>query len=108
IYGVISYFVARRTRELGIRLALGAGHSGVIRLVLRRALWIVGIGLLFGLGGIFISTRIIGSLLYHIRPLDIPTILYGVGFLVVVGIVASLVPAFRTTRISPASALRME
>jgi putative ABC transport system permease protein len=108
IYGVISYFVVRRTRELGIRLALGAGQSGVIGLVVRRALWIVGFGLLFGIGGIFVSTRIIGSLLYHIRPLDMPTILYGVGFLLVVGGVASLIPALRTTRISPVEALRME
>ena len=108
IYGVISYFVLRRTRELGIRLALGAGYSGVIGLVVRRALGIVWLGLLFGMGGIFVSTRIIGSLLYHIRPLDVPTILYGVGFLVVVGLAASLIPAFRTTRISPVTALRME
>jgi putative ABC transport system permease protein len=108
IYGVISYFVVRRTRELGIRLALGAGQSGVIGLVVRRALGIVGLGLLLGIGGIFVSTRIIGSLLYHIRPLDIPTILYGVGFLLIVGLAASLIPAFRTTRISPVSALRME
>ncbi len=108
IYGVISYFVVRRTHELGIRLALGAGHSGVIGLVVRHALWIVGFGLLLGIGGIFVSSRIIGSLLYHIRPLDIPTILYGVGFLIVVGVVASLVPAFRTTRISLVTALRIE
>jgi putative ABC transport system permease protein len=108
IYGVMSYFVVRRTRELGIRLALGAGHSGVVSLVVRRALWIVGFGLLLGMGGIFVSTRIIGSLLYNIRPLNVPTILYGVGFLMVVGVVASLIPAFRTTRISPVTALRME
>ena len=108
IYGVMSYFVVLSTRELGIRLALGAGHSGVIGIVVRRAIGIVGFGLLFGLGGIFVSTRVIGSLLYHIRPLDIPTILYGVGFLLVMGVVASLIPAFRTTRISPVEALRME
>ncbi|UCG88548.1 MAG: FtsX-like permease family protein [Gemmatimonadota bacterium] len=108
IYGVISYFVVRRTRELGIRLALGAGPRGIITLVVRRALWIVGLGLLLGVGGVFVSTRIIGSLLYHIQPLDILTILCGIGFLLVVGVVASLIPAVRTTRISPVTALRME
>jgi putative ABC transport system permease protein len=108
IYGVISYFVVRRTRELGIRLALGAGQSGLLRLVLRRALWIVGFGLLFGVAGVLGSTRIISSLLYGVEPLDLTAILGGVGFLLVVGLMAAMIPAFRTTRISPLTALRAE
>jgi putative ABC transport system permease protein len=108
IYGVISYFVVRRTRELGIRLALGAGQRGLLILVIRRALWIVGIGLVFGVAGIFGSTRIIANLLYGVEPLDLTSIFGGIGFLLLVGLVAALIPAFRTTRISPLTALRAE
>jgi len=108
IYGVISYFVVRRTRELGIRIALGAGQRGLVNLVVRRALWIVGVGLIAGVVGIFGSTRIIANLLYGVEPLDLISIFGGIGFLLVVGLAAALIPAFRTTRISPLMALRAE
>jgi len=108
IYGVISYFVVRRTRELGIRLALGAGQAGLLKLVVRRALRIVGFGLVFGVVGVFGSTRIIASLLYGVEPFDLTAILGGVAFLLVVGLIASMIPAFRTTRISPLTALKAE
>jgi len=108
IYGVVSYFVVRRTRELGIRIALGAGQRSLIELVVRRALWIVGVGLVIGMAGIFGSTRVIAGLLYGIEPLDLTAIFGGVGFLLVVGFAAALIPAFRTTRISPLTALRVE
>jgi len=76
--------------------------------VVRRALWIVGVGLVIGMAGIFGSTRVIAGLLYGIEPLDLTAIFGGVGFLLVVGFAAALIPAFRTTRISPLTALRVE
>jgi len=108
IYGVISYFVVRRTRELGIRLALGAGRKGLVGLVACKALWIVSAGMVLGLAGIFGSTRIISSLLYGVEPLDLTAIFGGVGFLVIVGLAAAMIPALRTARISPLTALRAE
>ena len=89
-------------------LALGAGQKGLLHLVIRRALWIVSAGLIVGVAGIFGSTRVISSLLYGVEPLDLTSIFGGIGFLLVVGLVAALIPAFRTTRISPLTALRAE
>jgi len=108
IYGVISYFVAQRTHEMGIRLALGAGRRGLVTLVLRRALKIVFKGLLFGLGGVWLTTRIISGLLFGVRPLDLPTLLGGISLLLLVGVTAALLPSIRGTRLSPVAALRSE
>jgi len=108
IYGVISYFVAQRTHEMGIRLALGAGRRGLVTLVLRRALKIVFKGLLFGLGGVWVTTRIISGLLFGVRPLDLPTLLGGISLLLLVGVTAALLPSIRGTRLSPVAALRSE
>jgi len=108
IYGVISYFVAQRAHEMGIRLALGAGRRGLVILVLRRAFKLVVEGVLLGLAGVWVSTRIISGLLFGVRPLDPPTILGGVGLLLLVGLTAALLPSIRGTRLSPVAALRSE
>jgi hypothetical protein len=106
IYGVISYFVVQRTHEMGVRLALGAARRGLMGLVLRRALKILFLGLLFGLGGVWVSTQIIASLLFGVRPLDLPTLVGGVVLLLLVGLTGALLPSLRGTRLSPVVALR--
>ncbi len=106
ICGVISYFVVQRTHELGIRLALGAARKELVSLILRRALGIVFWGILFGLGGVLVSTRIIASLLFGVRPLDPLTLLGGVCLLLLVGVTGALLPSLRGTRIFPVAALR--
>jgi predicted permease len=108
IYGVVSFFVAQRTREMGLRMALGAARAGLIGLVLRRALTIVFWGILFGMGGVWVSTRVISGLLFGVTPLDVPTLLTGLGIMLGAGLIAALVPGMRGTRLSPVRALRTE
>jgi len=108
IYGVISYFVAQRTRDLGIRIALGAARNELIRLILGRALRIVFFGLLLGLGGVLASTVVIRSLLFGVPPLNPGTLMGGVALLTTVGVLAALLPCWRGTRLSPMTALRSE
>jgi ABC-type antimicrobial peptide transport system permease subunit len=108
IYGVISYFVVQKTHEMGIRLALGAARKELIGLVLRRALGIVFWGLLFGLAGVGISTLLISSVLFGVRPLDPLTLLAGISLLLLVGLAGALLPSLRGARLSPVAALRSE
>ena len=108
IYGVISYFVAQRTHELGIRMALGAARGGLVALVLRRAGAIVLPGLILGLAGVWAASRIISGLLFGVAPLDIPTVLGSVALLLGMGILAALIPGLRGTRLSPVTALRVD
>ena len=108
IYGVISHFVVQRNHEMGIRLALGAARRGLIALVLRRAMRIVFWGLVFGLAGVWASTRIISGLLFGVQPLDPPTVIGGVALMVLVGVTGALLPSIRGTRLSPVEALKSE
>jgi len=108
LYGVIAYTVVQRTREFGIRLALGASQATVLRGVLRRGLLLVGAGVLAGVIGAVALTRVLGSLLYEVSATD-PAVFAGiVALLAVVGVVASYAPARRATRVDPAVALRAE
>jgi putative ABC transport system permease protein len=108
IYGVMSYTVAQRTRELGIRMALGAGSANVVRLVLRQALWVVGIGIAIGVPAAAAVTRVLQSYLYGVGPRDPATFILIPAVLAVVALVASYVPARRATRVDPMIALRYE
>jgi putative ABC transport system permease protein len=108
VYGVISYFVAQRTRELGIRVAVGAGHARLMGLVFRRAFLLAIAGVALGLVGAVVATLVISSLLYGVSPLDPPTLAGGVGLLLVVGLTGALLPGLRATRLSPVEALRSE
>jgi predicted permease len=108
IYGILSYSVQRRTHELGIRMALGARPEKMVRAVVSKGLRLTAAGLALGFAGAFAVTRLLGSLLFAVTPLDELTFI-GVGVvLAIVAFVASYVPARRVTRIQPTIALRTE
>ena len=108
VYGVISYTVTMRTREIGIRCALGATRPQALWMVLGNALWPLVSGILFGLAGVWSLQRFVQSLLYGIDPGD-PVILGGASILLLaVGVAASIAPAWRATRIDPVTALRAD
>jgi predicted permease len=108
IYGVMAYFVAQRTRDIGIRLALGAQHRDVITLVLRNGMTLAMIGLTIGFIGAFALTRFLESLLFEITPTDPITFCAVAICLVGVALVACYVPARRATKVDPLIALRAE
>jgi putative ABC transport system permease protein len=108
IYGVISYSVAQRTKEIGIRMALGANRGDVLRLITGDGLRLAAAGVVLGLVGAAASARVLATLLFEVRPTDAITYASAAGFLVLVALAASLVPAWRATRVAPVSALRTE
>jgi predicted permease len=108
IYGVLAYLVARRTHEIGIRLAVGANRSQVLALVLKQGLTLAGGGIVVGIIAAFLLTRLMQSLLYEVRPSDPWTFVTVSVALVGVALLASALPAFRAMRVSPLIALRTE
>jgi predicted permease len=108
LYGLLSYEVARRTREIGVRTALGAQRKDVLALFLRRGLIVVLLGSAAGVGAAAAVTRLLESLLYGVRAFDALTFLGAVALFVVVGLAACLLPASRAMRVDPAVALRCE
>src|SRR5207249_723950 len=108
LYGLLSYEVARRTREIGIRTALGAQRRDVLSMVVRQAFSIVSFGVLVGLVTALGVTRYLQSLLFGVRPTDPITFLAVCVMLAVVALLACYVPARRATRVDPMVALRDE
>jgi putative ABC transport system permease protein len=108
IYGVISYMVTQRTREMGIRLALGAGRANLLRLVLLQSASLMLAGVMLGLLGSLIISRLIASLLFDVQPTDPLVFLTVAGILSTVGMLASLLPASRATKVDPMVVLRYE
>ncbi|PYQ17872.1 MAG: hypothetical protein DMF81_26600 [Acidobacteria bacterium] len=108
VYGVMNYLVIQRTREFGIRLAVGATEGDVLRLVLGRAAALIVAGLCLGLLGSVVLARLIASLLYGVTPLDSLTFAAVSLLLSAVALFASYIPARRATRIDPTVALRYE
>jgi putative ABC transport system permease protein len=108
VYGVMAHSVTRRTREIGIRMALGAQPWAVVRLMLRRSLALTAAGMLLGLAGAFAVTHLLDQLLFGITSLDPATFVVGLGFFGVVAALATFVPARRATQVDPLIALRSE
>jgi predicted permease len=107
-YGVLSYVVAQRRREIGIRVALGAERGQVMRLVMRQGLVMAGAGVLVGLVGVFLLDRVMGALLFGVRGSDPLTIVSVVASLSAAAALACFVPARRATRVDPMVVLRDE
>lgn len=108
IYGVLSYFVVQHTREIGVRVALGAGRRNILGLVMKNGMTLVLIGVVFGLFGAFAVTRLMSSLLYEVSPADPTTFTVVAGLLCVVAMLACYVPARRAMKVDPMVALRCE
>jgi len=108
IYGVMSYVVAQRTHEIGIRIALGAGLGNIFGLVMGNALWLAIVGILLGAVGAFALTRLMKSLLFGVAPTDLPTFAMVCAGLALVALLASYLPARKATRVDPLVALRKE
>jgi ABC-type antimicrobial peptide transport system permease subunit len=108
LYALIAYLVAQRTRELGIRVALGAGRGAVLRLVLREGVVLVLAGVALGLAGAFALTRVVASLLFGVTTTDPATFVVVPLALAAVALLASWVPARRAAGVDPMVALRAE
>ncbi len=108
IYGVIAYSVAQRTREIGIRMALGAQRTAMLRMVLRQSLTVVAIGIVIGLMAAFGATRLLASLLYGVGTNDVLTYASVVLLLGAAALLASYIPARRAMKVDPIIALRYE
>ena len=108
IYGVLSYSVGRRTREIGVRVALGASRGDVARLVLREGLLMTTAGVVLGLAAALVLSRFMESVLFEVKPADPATYALVAAILIAVAVVATLVPARRATAVDPLVALRSE
>jgi predicted permease len=108
IYGVTAFNITLRTKELGVRVALGAQSGQVLRLVMRRSLAVASIGSLIGAGAAALATQVLGGFLFGIRPLDVPSFGAAIAALLSMAVLASLFPARRAARVDPVIALRAE
>jgi putative ABC transport system permease protein len=108
IYGVLAYSVAARTRELGVRVALGASRTSILRLVIGEGLLLSGIGLVAGLAGALALTRTLRSLVYQVSTVDPATFAAIAGVAAMISLAACLIPAWRAVRVDPILALRAD
>jgi len=106
IYAVVSYAVARRTMEIGVRMALGAGRKQTLRMIIGEALRVVSVGAAIGLVGAFALVRFMRSLLFEIQVTDPGTYFASLFVVLTIGVMASIVPALRATQVDPVVALR--
>jgi len=108
LYGVMAFVVVRRTKEIGLRVALGAQPSQVLWIVMREVLLLLGIGLAAGVPIAYLLTRVVSSQLYNVQPADLPTAVIAASLLGAVALAAGFLPARRATTIDPMRALRYE
>jgi ABC-type antimicrobial peptide transport system permease subunit len=108
IYGVLTGSVAERTREIGVRSALGASRGSILRLVLREGMLLAGFGIALGLGGALAASQALVTLLFGISPLDALTYMGVIALMMAVSAVACWIPAWRAVRLDPATTLRAE
>jgi len=106
LYGVLSYVVAQRTREIGVRMALGAEAGSVRRMVVVQGARVVAIGVTIGIGVALLGTRALGSLLFGVKAVDAPTFVAMSASMVAIGLLASYIPARRASRVDPIESLR--
>jgi ABC-type antimicrobial peptide transport system permease subunit len=108
LYGVMSFVVTQRTREIGIRLALGAKRSSTVWLVLRDAFTMITVGIAIALPSVWALGRLVESQLYDVRPTDPAAITAATFFLCLTALGAALIPAHRASAVNPTEALRFE
>jgi ABC-type antimicrobial peptide transport system permease subunit len=108
VYGTVNYAVVRRTREFGIRIALGAERGDMLAMVLRDNLAMTAVGVVLGLAGAWATARLLETLLFGVRPTDGLAFVSGTGILVLAVLAACYIPARRATRVDPLVALRHE
>jgi macrolide transport system ATP-binding/permease protein len=108
LYGAIAYSVSRRTREIGVRMALGAQRSAIHRLILKEAGWLTGLGILIGLACSLAAAKRMGSLLFGVRAWDFSTLAGVAAVLGFSALLASLIPARRASSVNPVEALSAE
>jgi len=106
LYGLVSYLMTNRTRELGVRMALGAQRGAIVRLVLQQSFAMVWIGLAVGMTATWLATRTLQRLLFGVSPMDARTLVLAVGLLCAAGLLAASIPARRASRVDPMVALR--
>jgi len=107
-YGVLSYMVTERRREIGIRIALGATRSHVLTQIMKQGLQVTALGVTIGLAGALALNRLIASLLFGVQPTDTATIAFVIATITAVAVVASWLPAWRASRVDPNIVLRDE
>jgi putative ABC transport system permease protein len=108
VYGVMSYLVSQGTHDIGVRMALGAQRSSILRLVVRQGLELTGAGIVIGLLGAAVLTRVMASLLFGVNALDLLTFSTVPVILAATAALACYIPALRATRVDPVIALREE
>ena len=108
LYGVLSFSTARRTREIGVRIALGASRTDVVSMVLSEGMRVVGVGVAIGLVFAAAGTRMLAPFLFGVNPLDAVTYVAMTSILVIIALVASVLPARRASRADPMVALRQD
>jgi putative ABC transport system permease protein len=108
LYGVMSFTVSQSTRELGLRMALGAGASNVLRLVLSRGLLLTTTGMIIGIAVALLLTRLLGNLLYHVSSRDPLAFAAAFAVTALASVAACFLPAWRASRLDPVQALRNE
>ncbi len=108
LYGIVSFNVARRTSEFGVRMAIGASSGAILRLVLAQGVWMSGVGSAIGLALALASTRVLGSLPIPVKSLGVAAVASAVGLVAGVTLAASYIPARRASRVSPLAALRQD
>jgi putative ABC transport system permease protein len=108
VYSVIAYFVAQRSHEIGIRMALGAQRANIVSLVTGRVLVTTGIGVVVGLVAAAATSGLMTKLLYDVKPIDVTAYASGAIGLIAVACVAAIVPTLRATRVNPATTMRAD
>jgi len=108
LYAVLAYLVSQRTREIGIRLALGARPRDVLYLIVKHGMKLTVLGVVLGIAGALAVTRLMSGLLFAVKPTDTATFAVASGVLVIVALLACYVPARRATKVDPLVALKYE